>query len=107
MTQELKNVCWVERTSYFLFIKEQDIPGVTMHLQLPYSLSYSVFMMYMKIIKNASVQNMCNKLAQERVLGMNFAYSICFYSKFIHFEKFHVRNSGQESFEEQVLIILE
>ena len=84
MTQELKNVCWVERTSYFLFIKEQDIPGVTMHLQLPYSLSYNVFMMYMKIIKNASVQNMCNKLAQERVYCCTCTwYELCLQYMFL------------------------
>lgn len=53
MKQELKNVCWVERTSYFLFFFKEDISGVTMHLQLLYSLSYNVLMMYMKIIKNA------------------------------------------------------
>ena len=55
MKQELKNVCWVERTSYFLFLKKEDISGVTMHLQLLHSLSYNVLMMYMKIhvIKNA------------------------------------------------------
>ena len=55
MKLELKNVCWVERTSYFLFFQKEDISGVTMHLQLLHSLSYNVLMMYMymKIIKNA------------------------------------------------------
>lgn len=35
------------------FFKKEDISGVTMHLQLLYSLSYNVLMMYMEIMKNA------------------------------------------------------
>lgn len=60
MTQELKKMYAGSNVLVNFFFKKEDISGVTMHLQLLYSLSYNVLMMYMEIMKMQCERKMSN-----------------------------------------------